>query len=121
MKNQHFSDEPTREARARASRVWMQIVEIYGHLLISNFGERPPKVWVRALSKLSDDEIQKALTACLKRDDKYPPNLSEFLSIVRDVKRYASHALQPPRLSRIKNDKAFVKAELKKMREILAK
>ena len=115
-----FDDISARD-KARAAKVWIKMTEIFGTLLVSSFGETPPAAWSRAISKLNDIEVQRALTNCLKREDKYPPTLSEFLMLSRDERKHVSHKIYK-RLSTYSYHEIYKKTgrdELKKIKEIL--
>ncbi len=67
--------------------LWGRMTEIYGHRWESSYGSKPTETWSRALSALSKDELKRALSACLKRADPWPPSLPEFIAMARPPKR----------------------------------
>jgi hypothetical protein len=106
-------------ARARAAWIWSKLSEIFGaNLLVSNFGETPPAAWKNAIEKLSDIEIHRALSNCLKRDDKYPPSLNEFLKMSKAERRHASHEIYKP-LPKPEANEEIARENLSKIKKIL--
>lgn len=67
----------------RPNRVWAQLGEIFGKSFYREFGEVPPRLWVVAVNRLSDDEIKRGLANIAADALVFPPNLSQFMSACR--------------------------------------
>ena len=78
------SDSPQKNGSATAKhervmdRLWLRLSEIYGHQLVSQFGETIPESWERLLMGVSPDQLKQGLESLAKRADTWPPNAAEF-------------------------------------------
>jgi hypothetical protein len=61
---------------------------MYGGAVLTAYGveDKPHKLWIGALSKLTPDEAKKGIAALAKQGRSYPPNLTEVLEACRPKK-----------------------------------
>ncbi len=73
---------------------------MYGAAVLAAYGDgdRPPKLWIGALSKLSATEAKAGIAELSKQGRSYPPNLTEVLEACRPKVKAPYHApyLPPP-------------------------
>lgn len=74
----HETDK--RQDSARASKVWVQLGEMFGRAFYREMGNEPPSLWVSFIEHLSDEAICRGLKNLADEDFKFPPNLSQFKS-----------------------------------------
>lgn len=69
--------------------LWQQLVAMYGPAVLTAYGvdDKPPKLWVGALSKLTADEAKQGIATLAKQGRSYPPNLTEVLEACRPPRR----------------------------------
>jgi hypothetical protein len=85
---------------------------MYGSKFTSVFGEQPSETWGRVLHDMNAEDIGRGLSACIDREDKFPPDAIEFRKLCRP-KKVKSHQefLSLPKLTtkeqRIVNIKKF--------------
>lgn len=65
---------------AKASKVWAAMAEMFGNTFLTQYGEKPPSVWVLQVNQLRDDEIRNGLNNLAEANLSFPPNLSQFVS-----------------------------------------
>lgn len=71
------------DARYRAAAVWRRLTECFGTAFVQQFGDVPPRMWIRAIASLTDEQIARGLDAIAKSDRPFPPNLSQFVGACR--------------------------------------
>lgn len=59
-------------------RLWLRLLEVYGHQLNSQYGETIPDSWERLLTGLTAEQIKQGLEKLVTRKDSWPPNAVEF-------------------------------------------
>lgn len=61
---------------------------MYGAAVLTAYGidDKPPKLWVGALSKLTPAEAKQGIASLAKQGRSYPPNLTEVLEACRPKK-----------------------------------
>jgi hypothetical protein len=59
-------------------RLWLRLAEIYGHQLVSQYGETIPESWELLLKEVTPDQIKDGLNNLVNRKDTWPPNAQEF-------------------------------------------
>jgi len=59
-------------------RLWVVLLEIYGHQLHSQYGETIPESWELLLKGVSPELIKTGLERLTERTDMWPPNAAEF-------------------------------------------
>ena len=94
-KRQASTDDPV------MVRLWLRMVEIYGHKWTSSYGETPNESWIRCLADVEPAQIAKGLNALLARGDEWPPTAVGFrnLCIEPDAwERQAHKEYRPERL-----------------------
>ena len=67
-------------------RLWVRLLEIYGHQLNSQYGETIPESWVMLLKGITPDQIKTGLNGLVKRKDTWPPNAQEFRQLCLPTK-----------------------------------
>ncbi len=73
------SNENERVKQERVmDRLWVRLLEIYGHQLNSQYGETIPERWERVLTGLSPEQIKHGLESLVSRKETWPPNAVEF-------------------------------------------
>lgn len=83
-------------------RIWERMTAMYGHRWVSAHGERDDGTWSAGLGDVTGDEIAHGLSACLSREDPWPPSLPEFRAmckppVIRPEHRIVQPQLPPPR------------------------
>lgn len=83
--------------------LWQQLVAMYGPAVLTAYAvdDKPPKLWVGALSKLTADEAKQGIATLAKQGRSYPPNLTEVLEACRPPRRvrYLGRPTTPGALS----------------------
>jgi hypothetical protein len=93
-------------------RLWTRMGEIYGHRWVSSYGtlkDGAYETWKKALSDITPEQIANGLSACLTRNEGWPPSLPEFrnLCVPPEPKlAHNSHRLKPLALPEPKDAKA---------------
>ena len=64
-------------------RLWLHLVDVFGHRWVANFGKVPPRLWQAALADLSEAELMAGLRGCLSWRGEFVPTLPEFLALCR--------------------------------------
>lgn len=60
-------------------RLWLRLTEIYGHKWVSAHGESDESgTWLKGLSGLKPAQLSHGLSACMNREEAWPPTLPEF-------------------------------------------
>lgn len=77
---------------------------MYGGAVLTAYGvdDKPHKLWVGALSKLTPDEAKRGIAALAKQGRSYPPNLTEVLEACRPKGpgvRYLGRSVDPATLA----------------------
>lgn len=75
----HPTTEPQRPKRIET--LFGKFAEIYGHKWASSYGEignGSDATWAKGLAGLSGEQLAQGLSACLLRNDPWPPSLPEF-------------------------------------------
>lgn len=57
------------------------MINIYGAYWTDSFGETPSKDWIREMSSFSPEVLNDAVSFCIHRGTRFPPNLSELIAI----------------------------------------
>lgn len=83
--------------------VWQQLVAMYGAAVLTAYGvdDKPPKLWIGALSKLTPGEAKAGIAALSRQARSYPPNLTEVLEACRPTSpgpRYLGRPVDSRRL-----------------------
>jgi len=91
-----WSESSARQAETLLSELWVRLAEIYGHKLVSAYGEIPPDTWAHALADCSAADIGTGLRACLESGEDWPPSLAAFLRMCRPMKRINEAAYVVP-------------------------
>ena len=104
--------------------IWQQLVAMYGGAVLTAYGvdDKPHKLWVGALSKLTPDEAKRGIASLAKQGRSYPPNLTEVLEACRP-KSSPRFLGRPVDLNRLKlappkASPEVVKAHLESMRKL---
>lgn len=59
--------------------VWVQLAEIYGKALYREHGSNPPMLWMQAIERLTDQQIQNGLKNLALEALPFPANLGQFV------------------------------------------
>lgn len=86
-------------------RLWLRMVEMFGHRWTTSFGDNPRAVagqtWAMGLAGLTADQIAAGISACMASADPWPPTLPEFRAM----------CLQIPSMATVRADLARQNAE----------
>lgn len=80
----------TKEHIKRMAVVWGEFVELYGEMAVKKYGPVGGDIfdsWCRKLSGLKSKDFKRGLNACLWREDKWPPELQEFMRLCMPEKK----------------------------------
>lgn len=89
---------------------------MHGNLWVSAYGESVSELWANAINLLSVLQIKHGLDCWMKRGEKYPPSLPEFVAL---CKSYHPPAKQITKEKRPPPDKQKVSEHIAEMREAL--
>ena len=70
----------------RAMMIWVQLAELFGKAFYRENSESPPKLWIQAIHRLTDQQIARGLANLGNDDLKFPPNLSMFIAACKREK-----------------------------------
>lgn len=70
--------QETAKAEALGTKLWEIFAEMYGHKLVSQYGESPPDAWVRCLTGISGQQIADGLHKCIDDSPEWPPTAPQF-------------------------------------------
>ena len=72
----------TQQARddKRANRVWIRLAEMHGDRFLREYGERPNRTWLEAISRMSDEQVIASLRSLAEQNRAHPPTLPEFVA-----------------------------------------
>lgn len=116
---QQFSDP------RNALYLWGRLKGIFGTAFLTSFGEIPDQVWIEALSKLSEKDINAGLNKVLRGGYDFAPSLSKFLKLctpetVEDVyKQERDTQLMLENRRTITSSSDVRKAEIAKMKQMM--
>ena len=104
-------------------RLWLVMLEIYGHRWESSFGSEPTESWARSLKGISPQQIAKGLDELHESGESWPPSAIEFAKMCRTEKQLAIH--KPFQFAALESDeqkakkKQAAKTGLNKLKSIV--
>lgn len=70
---------------AHMDRLWLRMTRIYGHRFPSAYGESDDGTWLKGLYGITPEQVAHGIGECLKRQDPWPPSLSEFRAMCKPI------------------------------------
>lgn len=67
--------------------VWVQLAEMFGKAFYREHGGQPTRLWQQAINRLTDKQIATGLAELGNSGLAFPPNLSQFITACKTVRR----------------------------------
>ena len=81
QKNKQHDQQQEAQAEILADKLWPMLGDMYGHKLVSQYGETPPDAWVKCLKGISGQQIADGLNACIATYAEWPPTAPAFRNL----------------------------------------
>lgn len=94
---------------------------MYGAGFVTQFGEKPPRIWIEELGQISVRDIENGLRQCKRTASNFAPSLPQFLAYcqpveMEDVKKKERETYQRLGLPKPESNPEIRRAEIAKMK-----
>jgi hypothetical protein len=95
------SDLPSKKVM---ERLWLVMLELYGHRWESSYGSEPTEMWARSLRGISPQQIAMGLESLHDIGEAWPPSAIEFAKMCRGNKEIGTACHKPFAFAALESD-----------------